>query len=127
MNKLVRVWWWLVDLLRPHGVFVTEVVDDFPEILASNRVYLVGDSSAPWCVALVCPCGCGAFIQLSLVNKDHPRWHAKRHFNGTVTLEPSIWRKKGCRSHFFLRRGRIIWTQEFLGSYHRVTGGTKCH
>ncbi|MFX8036043.1 DUF6527 family protein [Acinetobacter baumannii] len=25
------------------------------------------------------------------------------------TLSPSIWRSKGCRSHFFVREGLIVW------------------
>lgn len=109
MNLAVRAWWWLVDLLRPNDAFATEIAENFPEILEANRVYLIGHNSALWFAALVCPCGCGASIQLSLIKNDYPRWRAKRHFNGTVTLEPSIWRKKGCRSHFFLKRGRIVW------------------
>ncbi|MDM9644782.1 DUF6527 family protein [Rhizobium sp. S163] len=25
------------------------------------------------------------------------------------TLHPSVWRNSGCRSHFWVRRGRIAW------------------
>ena len=75
-----------------------------------KRVYLVGEDSLPWSAALLCPCGCGSTIRVSLVAGDHPRWRAKRHFSGSVTLHPSIWRNSGCRSHFFLLRGRIVWS-----------------
>ncbi len=63
----------------------------------------------PWSAALLCPCGCGGSIQLSLIAGDTPSWRVRRHFNGSVTLHPSVWGKTGCRSHFFLRRGRIVW------------------
>ena len=112
MNRAARSWWWLVDLLGPRGGLATEVVEDFPDGIEPGRVYLVGDGSFPWFAALLCPCGCGSTIQLSLLKNDHPRWHAKRHFSGRVTLHPSIWRKEGCRSHFFLQRGQIVWARD---------------
>ena len=112
MNWVARSWWWLVDWLGSQGALATEVVEDFPDVIEPGRVYLVGGGSVPWSAALLCPCGCSAAIQLSLVKNDLPRWHAKRHLNDTVTLHPSIWRDKGCRSHFFLRRGRIIWARD---------------
>ena len=115
MNWLARLWWWLADLLGWHGGLRTEVVQDFPDAFDPSRVYLVGEDRVPWSAALLCPCGCGAEIRVSLVKNDRPRWRVKRHFNGTVTLHPSIWRSKGCRSHFFLRRGRIVWVRDRFG------------
>jgi hypothetical protein len=50
-------------------------------------------------------------ISLSLISTDNPRWHARLHVDRTVTLSPSIWRTKGCRSHFFIRGGRILWAR----------------
>ena len=75
-----------------------------------ERLYLVGEDTGPWSAALLCPCGCEATIQLSLLPDDEPSRRAVRHFNGSVSLRPSVWRTRGCRSHFFLRRGRIVWT-----------------
>lgn len=34
----------------------------------------------------------------------------------SITLQPSVWRKIGCRSHFFLRRGLIQWCAEYQES-----------
>lgn len=109
MNKLKQAWWSLINLLRSRNVYATKIVTEFPDMLEPKCVYLVGDDSIPWFTVLLCPCGCGAFIHLSLLNNDQPRWRAKRHLTGTVTLKPSILRKGGCRSHFFVRRGRIVW------------------
>ena len=117
MNMLKRAWWSFIDLLRPREVYATKTIAEFPDTLEPKCVYLVGDDSVPWFAALLCPCGCGALISLSLLKDDRPRWRVRRHFTGTVTLEPSIWRKKGCRSHFFVRSGRIVWALDNLALY----------
>ena len=109
MNRLARIWWRLLDCLKLRRGIATEVVEDVPDALKPERIYLVGEDSLPWCAALLCPCGCGETIQLSLVTKDRPSWRVKRHLSGSVTVHPSIWRTKACRSHFFVRRGRIVW------------------
>jgi hypothetical protein len=48
-------------------------------------------------------------IQLNLLPDAEPLWSLTKHRDGTVTLSPSIWRQKGCRSHFFIRKGQIEW------------------
>ena len=111
MTPLAQRWWSLLERLRIRPGFATEVVEDLPDTLEPRRLYLVGEQSLPWSAALVCPCGCGATIQLSLVAGDTPSWQATRHFSGSVSLHPSIWRQTGCRSHFFLRRGRVVWSR----------------
>jgi hypothetical protein len=58
---------------------------------------------------LICPCGCGEVIELNLLEQARPRWSVQEHPDRTITLAPSVWRQKGCRSHFHLRRGRIDW------------------
>lgn len=114
MSIIKKVWFWCTWQFRSRDVYATEIVKDFPETLEPKCVYLVGEESIPWFAALVCPCGCGALIRLSLLKYDRPKWRAKRHLTGTVTLEPSIWRKSGCKSHFFVRRGRIVWATNNL-------------
>jgi Family of unknown function (DUF6527) len=86
-----------------------ERVDDLPDVLKPFTVYLAGDEGHLWAAAMVCPCGCGERIELNLLSQARPCWTAQRHPNGTVTLMPSVWRQKGCKSHFFVRNGRIDW------------------
>lgn len=86
-------------------------VEEMPDVVPSGVVYLVGDGGRPWCAALLCPCGCEQTIALSLVVRDRPRWRVTKHFDGTITLYPSIWRTKGCKSHFYIRRGRVLWVR----------------
>ncbi|WP_425571243.1 DUF6527 family protein [Novipirellula rosea] len=58
---------------------------------------------------MACPCGCKSRIQLCCIPGSRPRWTFDVHENNTITLHPSVWRTVGCRSHFFLRNGRVSW------------------
>jgi hypothetical protein len=88
--------------------FRTVRAEELPEELKKHKLYAIGEGM-PWLAALRCPCGCGDTIQLSLLENDSPRWRLKREKDGSATLSPSIWRSKGCRSHFFVRKGRVVW------------------
>jgi hypothetical protein len=48
---------------------------------------------------------------LNLLKQVRPRWNALEHPNGTVTLDPSVWRNSGCKSHFILNSGAIRWCE----------------
>jgi len=84
------------------------MVDELPESLKFRRVYVVGNG-VPWSAAMLCPCGCGDVIQLSLLADDSPRWKVSYDRKGLLTLSPSVWRTAGCQSHFFLHGGTIVW------------------
>lgn len=95
--------------LRPLATVHTGEV---PEAPADGKIYVVGEAMHQWYVVLACPCGCGETVHLSLLEDDRPRWQLTQHENATVTLFPSVWRSVGCRSHFFVRRGKIQWCQQ---------------
>ncbi len=38
-----------------------------------------------------------------------PRWDLEIDDKGLPTLHPSTWVNDGCRAHFFLRSGLIVW------------------
>lgn len=86
-----------------------ERAEDLPDELAPSTLYLVGDGPHRWAAAMICPCGCGEVIQLNLLIRVRPSWTVQEHADGTVSLSPSVWRTKGCRSHFIVRRSRIEW------------------
>lgn len=90
----------------PYGV---RFDSDIPELPAGETVHIVGEAGHLWFAVLACPCGCGEIIQLSLVPTGRPRWRHTVHWNGTVSLHPSINRIRGCKSHFYIRRGRTCW------------------
>ncbi|WP_460931245.1 DUF6527 family protein [Oleiagrimonas citrea] len=56
-----------------------------------------------------CPCGCGQIIELMLIHEVRPRWDLRVDEAGRPSLHPSIWLQRGCRSHFWLKHGRIHW------------------
>jgi hypothetical protein len=84
-------------------------VEDPPQKLFQGRVYLIGEDGLYWCAMFLCPCGCGEAIRLNLLQQVRPNWTVQITDGSLVTLAPSVWRKVGCESHFFIRRGRIEW------------------
>jgi len=97
-----------------RGRLRTVAVDELPDSLAQRHLYLIG-SRVPWSVALLCPCGCGEVIQLSLLPDDSPSWTLGFDDKDLPTVSPSVWRTKGCRSHFFVRDGMIVWYRGTTG------------
>lgn len=109
MRFLRRLWgrlrdWW-AGRIRYRASRVTEL----PDSPRPGRVYLEGERGEVWVAALICPCGCGELIQLNLQPDQRPRWGVTEHADGAVTINPSIWRHVGCKSHFFLRTGLVAW------------------
>jgi hypothetical protein len=86
-------------------VFLNEQLD-MPK---RNTVYVIGEKGFLWFVIMSCPCGCNEILNINLIEGNCPTWSLQEHSNGTISLFPSIWRTTGCRSHFFLKKGKIIW------------------
>ena len=103
-QRLATIQTWL----RPLRAVACE---DLPEALQSAHIYLIGEEGLAWQAAMLCPCGCDATIQLSLIKRDRPSWSQTTDSDGRVTLTPSVWRTTGCHSHFFVRNGRIVWAR----------------
>jgi hypothetical protein len=82
-------------------------IEDLPEHLEYNLIYIVGEKNYSWMVALKCPCGCRAIVQLNLLKGVFPSWRLSFK-RGLITIKPSILRIVGCRSHFIITKGRII-------------------
>ncbi|WP_414144281.1 DUF6527 family protein [Burkholderia territorii] len=57
-----------------------------------------------------CPCPCSETITLSLQKVHKPHWNLQATIDGRGTLYPSVWRTQGCRSHFWIRDGRVYWS-----------------
>lgn len=85
--------------------------DSLPLKLPRRRVILARDDDENWCVGFLCPCGCGRKIELLLIEEAEPRWTLVSDISAPVTLAPSVWLADGCRSHFFVRGGRIRWCE----------------
>lgn len=56
-----------------------------------------------------CPCQCGDVITISLQSVHKPFWKLSLSQHKRPTLYPSVWRDKGCFSHFWVKDGRVFW------------------
>lgn len=97
------------EILRRQGYWPTVSCAELPEELEAQTLYLWGEDGQIWQAVMACPCCCGATLHMSTLTDDWPHWKIDQHDDGTTTLSPSIWRKIGCRSHFWLRHGCIHW------------------
>lgn len=115
MGRLVLWFWGLwqrLNALRPIKVLVVKG-DLFPKRIPKRRLVLL-DDDGPYAVAMLCPCGCGETIELMLMKGVSPRWDIRTGHRGRPTLHPSVWVQTGCRSHFWVKDGRVIWCKKEL-------------
>lgn len=82
--------------------------DSLPLRLPFRALVLARDDD-DWCVGMRCPCGCGRKIELLLIKEAAPRWDLELDQNGLPSLTPSVWLRDGCQSHFWVRKGKVIW------------------
>ena len=116
---LGRLWRraWRCDSTSPPPIalgqgtrpYLVERVEEVPELLDHQTLYVVGEGPHQLFVAMICPCGCGETLMMSLLADVSPHWLLALNSDNAPTLEPSVLRKIGCKSHFFLRRGIIVW------------------
>ncbi|KPZ24942.1 hypothetical protein ALO40_200167 [Pseudomonas syringae pv. viburni] len=99
---------WINYLLPVRRLQVVQG-DVLPTKMPFRDFVLVKDGIEDWCVGFSCPCGCGKTIELLLPLEMEPRWTCKVDTKARPTLHPSVWLKSGCKSHFWVREGRIIW------------------
>jgi hypothetical protein len=96
-------------ILQPNYRYSALHVADLPDKLEKGRVYVVGENGHHWSAGLKCPGGCGNVLEINLVPDMRPLWHFVENPDGTITIEPSIWRKRDCECHFRITNGRVRW------------------
>ncbi len=108
MQSIRRLWQSVIQRYfgKPYS---TSYVIELPEQLQAKVVYVTGEDDYTFYVVMICPCGCGEILFMNTVVGADPCWRLTQHSDGTVSLDPSVMRWIGCKSHFFLRAGRIIW------------------
>lgn len=87
-----------------------ELCSEEPDMLLPGVCYFLADFGTPWAVTFQCPCGCGKPITLNLIGR-RPVWKASIGEHNRIQLHPSVWRTTACRSHFWVRNGRIDWVR----------------
>ncbi|WP_353477497.1 DUF6527 family protein [Arenibacter sp. M-2] len=92
----------------PWNRYTFRYVEDIPEYPARRILYIVGSIKSSWLLFFKCPCGCDKVIHLNLMEDESPRW-SYTMIRNRVNIAPSIHRLKGCKSHFWIKKGRIIW------------------
>jgi hypothetical protein len=105
--------WWrrLLAFVSPRRAVRIVEGDTLPDRLPIHDVVLVREDGEDWCVGLRCPCGCGQRLEMMLLKGVKPRWDITIDKHRRVTLHPSVWLRTGCRSHFWLRNGKVIWCE----------------
>lgn len=106
----LRTWWrrakeWILPARR---ITISEE-DGLPQRLLRRHLILVREGGEEWCVAMQCPCGCGQRVELPLIPEAVPRWSLHIDGRERPTLHPSVWLRDGCRSHYFVRSGKVVW------------------
>ncbi len=89
--------------------FRIEYVEDLPNLISNNSIFIVQDGNEPDLLVFKCPCGCDANIMLNLLKDASPRWNYEIFEEKYINISPSIWKKSGCKSHFFVVRSNIKW------------------
>jgi len=115
MNWIKRFLRWIKArfyrcLIPPYRTLIVE--DTLPDRLNSRTIYIIQEDGYKEQAAMICPCGCGNVLHMNLLPDERPCWQVIHHKDKTISLHPSVWRKKDCRSHFWLRGGRVYWCKE---------------
>ena len=116
--KIRKMWvtlsaFWVGLWTREKIYRLAKTHEELPTKLNSQLVYPIGEKNDLWSLAFLCPCGCNDVIHLNLLEHgDRPSWKITDYPDHLADLSPSVWRKVGCKSHFFLKDGRVQWCCE---------------
>lgn len=109
MKSLRRFWLKFREWAsRPRKVLRVEG-DAFPAEMPPRDLVLLYEGGEAWSIGMVCPCGCRQLIELPLIPEASPHWRLEIDDVKLPTLAPSVWLRTGCRSHFFVRKGKVLW------------------
>lgn len=97
------------DRFLPARRITIVEADTPPARLPWRNLVLAREDNEDWAVAFRCPCGCGKHLELLLIEEAKPHWSISIGKGSKPTLHPSVWLKGGCKSHFWLRNGKIFW------------------
>ena len=104
-----KFWLRVKEILFPARKLQIVTDDCLPKKLPQRNLILLRDGSDDWCVGMQCPCGCGQRVELPLLVEAKPRWNVYVDAKNRPTLQPSVWVKDGCRSHYFVMEGKVVW------------------
>lgn len=110
---MIRFAWfrWLWERLRAQRALIVVQGDVLPAQLPKRGLVLLRDDGEDWSIGMLCPCGCKQRIELPLIREVRPSWRLTVEHDGSPTLVPSVWLREGCRSHFFVKHGKVQWVR----------------
>lgn len=101
--------------IRPKADLIARIVEDNPapgELRQGEMLIVGGPGYKKWAY-LLCPCGCGAVTMLRLSPPTaRPRWRVTLDRFNRPSVYPSVWRTEGCRSHYWIAAGTLVWVRE---------------
>jgi hypothetical protein len=112
LNRAIK-WFrnFVLDSFRKRPLkYKYKIVKELPQYPKKNVFYVEGDkiNNDFWYGQMICPCGCKDILTLNLIDDISPRWNVSFR-KGEISITPSIWRTKNCKSHFWLNNGAIKW------------------
>ncbi len=94
---------------RKEKVYQYTFSEDVPDKLKRYEIYIIGSKECYWQIVMLCPCGCKTVLHINLLNDYKPSWIYEMNSRQAITIHPSIHRKVDCKSHFFIREGKVVW------------------
>lgn len=93
--------------------YTVAIVENNPakDKIPDNRLLVVGGKGYVKWLYMKCPCGCEDVLTLALNKKHHPNWILKIDRFNRPNIYPSIWKNDGCESHFWIRKGKLVWAK----------------
>lgn len=86
---------------------------DADDLLEAPGDVVFVNRGRPRSIVIACPDGCGSVLTVNLDPQAGPAWRVYPDRTG-VSVYPSVWKEGGCRSHFIIWSGRIIWCDRYL-------------
>ena len=111
-NRFYKTLGQILKFFRVYKYSV-EIISFNPTIeqLKPDILYVVGEETYVKWIYLKCPDNCDEVIMLSLSSNKRPHWSIKWDKLGRPTIHPSIHKLDGCKSHFWIKRGKLIWAK----------------
>lgn len=100
---------WYNRLFKREKHYKYKYVEGVPDELKPGILYIISNDNFYWQIVMLCPCGCKKALHMNLMKGNNPKWKFEIDKKKRISLFPSIDRTVGCKSHFWVRKGKIIW------------------
>lgn len=104
-----RIWNWIIKYFQNENIYKYKYIEDVPDFPKSRTIYIIGNQGYYWQLVVECPCGCKKLLYMNLMKEHYPNWSYQISERNKISISPSIDRFVGCKSHFFIKNGHLIW------------------